>query len=262
MFEIERHKIICEMLEKQGRIQAAEIAKKLNVSHETVRKDILALEKKGMLTRAHGGAVAIQTGKMVEFKHLKSRMDDFPELKKEVAENAIRFINEGDVIAIDAGTTAIYLAELLRERFSRLTVVTYCMSTFERLQGVSKFRVILLGGEFSPEENAFTGHLTVEAMSKIHVMKSFVLPSAISAEKGLGYMHAEFVESAKCLIKMADEVFVLGDSSKFEQYAMYKVSDAESRFTYITDSDISGEIAEKYENAGLKLVGVEKHGKA
>lgn len=255
MFEIERHSFICRELNEKGKIKATEVAKLMNVTHETVRKDILALEKKGFLVRTHGGAVAIREGKMVELKNLKKRLDDFPELKKEVAENAVTFINEGDVIAIDAGTTAIYIADILAERFKNLTVVTYCMSTFEKLTSVNKFKVILAGGEFVPEENAFTGHLTLETLSKLHVMKSFVLPAAISLQKGISYMHKEFVESSKRLIEMADRVFVVGDSSKYEQYAMYKISNAEKNFTYITDSAISGEIADKYKKSGLKLVG-------
>ncbi len=255
MFEIERRSFICHKLDEAGRIKTTEIAQMLNVTHETIRKDILALEKKGFLVRTHGGAVAVQTGKMVELKDLKNRLDDFPGLKKIAAENAVSFINEGDVIAIDAGTTAIYIAELLAERFRNLTVVTYCMSTFERLRGVNNFKIILTGGEFIPRENAFTGQLTMNTLSKLRVMKSFVLPAAVSVQNGIGYMHHEFVESAGRLIEMADKVFVVADSSKYEQYAMYKVSDAEKGFTYITDSEISQEIVNKYKKAGLKLIG-------
>ena len=220
-----------------------------------MRKDFLTLEKNGFLVRTHGGAVAVYGGKMVELKNLKNRLVDFPELKKEVAENAVSFINEGDVVPIDAGTTAIYIAQLLAKRFNRLTVVTYCMSKFERLKDVKNFKVILAGGEFIPEENAFTGHLTTETLSKLHVMKSFVLPAAISVQNGIGYMHKEFVESAKMLIEMADKIFVVGDSSKYEHYAMYKISETEKNYTYITDSEISQDIVNKYKKSGLKLVG-------
>jgi len=255
MFEIERHSFICRELDEKGKIKTTEAAKALGVTHETVRKDILFLEKKGFLVRTHGGAVAVHDGKMVELKSLKNRLDDFPELKKEAAENAVSFINEGDVIAIDAGTTAIYIADLLAERFCNLTVVTYCMSTFERLRGVKDFKIILTGGEFIPAENAFTGHLTMNTLSKLHVMKSFVLPAAVSVQNGISYMHKEFVESVGRLVEMADKVFVVADSSKYEQYALYKVSEAEKKFTYITDSGLSHEIVKRYEKEGLKLVG-------
>jgi len=100
MFEIERHSFICRELDEKGKIKTTEAAKALGVTHETVRKDILFLEKKGFLVRTHGGAVAVHDGKMVELKSLKNRLDDFPELKKEAAENAVSFINEGDVLWI------------------------------------------------------------------------------------------------------------------------------------------------------------------
>lgn len=243
------------MIKEHGRIQTAEVAKALGVTHETVRKDILALEKRNLLTRTHGGAVGAEQGKMVELKNLKMRLEDFPELKKEAAESAVEFIGEGDVIALDAGTTAIYIAELIAKRFNELTVVTQCLSTFSRLNGVKNIRLILTGGEYFAEENALTGHLAVDTLSKIHVMKSFVFPAAISVDGGLNSMHREFVETQQALIKMADEVFVVGDSSKFEKYAMYKVWEAEPTFTYITDSRIQEETVLRYKNEGFKLVG-------
>ena len=76
-----------------------------------------------MLNRVHGGAVSV--GDMKPFNVLKQRNLENSNQKREVAEKAAAFVREGDIIGVDAGSTAVLLAEALKSRYSKLTVVTY-----------------------------------------------------------------------------------------------------------------------------------------
>lgn len=121
MFAKGRQDLIYEMILKNNTVTVASLVEKFAVSIETVRRDLLEMEKAGMLTRVHGGAVA-KTG-MNGFSALATRNTEHSEQKKALSLKACQFINEGDIIAVDAGSTATFFADALKQCFKKLTVL-------------------------------------------------------------------------------------------------------------------------------------------
>ena len=138
----------------------------------------ISLEQQRLLKRVHGGAVTI--GEMKPLFNLEKRNGEYNKQKSELSKKAAEFVREGDIIGIDTGSTAILFAEALKERFTRLTVITHCLDVFEILKDYKDFSVILCGGQYMKGENAFYGALTLDILDKLHIQKAFIFPTAVS----------------------------------------------------------------------------------
>lgn len=251
MFANERQDKIYDMLQKNGAVITAKLVDSFGVSVETIRRDLLAMEQDGRLKRVHGGAVAKTA--MKPFKEFIERNKEFGEQKYELSVKAAEFISEGDVIGIDSGSTAISLAEVLKEKFSMLTVVTHSVDVFEMLSNHKSFSVILCGGYYMREENAFYGELTLNMLQSLHVQKAFIFPTAVSLEYGIFDYQSDLCQIQKQLVKSSDEIYVLADSSKFEKTALLKLSDMKREYIYITDNSLQEEIVNLYKENDIKI---------
>lgn len=252
MLAKERQRYIQKLLQKNGAVTTARLVKEFDVSIETIRRDFLLMEKDGMLTRVHGGAVSM--GEMGHFFDLTQRNQEFSEQKKELANIASKYVNDGDYIAIDAGSTAISFAQVLKEQGKKVTVVTHSYDIFEILESSLDFSVILCGGEYIRGENAFAGNLALEVLDKLHLQKAFIFPAAISLEFGICDYQQELMMIQKKLIKISEKIYILADSSKFERKALYKLSEMNSEYTYITDSNLPVELKTLYFENGIDII--------
>lgn len=251
MFAKERQEKIYEMIQKNGAVTTSYLMNFFDVSVETVRRDLLAMEQRGQLSRVHGGAIA--KSEMKPFMELRQRNKEYSEQKYQLALRATDFISNGDIIGIDSGSTAISFAEALKEKFSKLTVVTHSMDVFELLRDYKDFSVILCGGHYMRNENAFYGALVLEALSNLHIQKAFIFPMAISLEYGIYDYYEELYSVQKQIMKSSDDIYILADSSKFEKKALLKLSDMKTDYNYITDSFLSDELKKLYKENGIRI---------
>lgn len=251
MLAKERQDMIFTWIQEQGAVNTSELVKRLRVSIETVRRDLLTMEQQGQLSRVHGGAVA-RSG-MRAFNDLHQRNSENTAQKLSLAHRAADFINEGDVIGVDSGSTAIHFAQVLKERFQRLTVITHSLDVFELLQGHREFSVILCGGHYLNAERAFYGPLVLQAIQSLHVQKLFLFPSAVSLSGGICDFQSQLYIVQQQLIRIADRVFILADSSKFEQTALLKLDDIKSGYIYITDGDFAPQLAALYADNHIEI---------
>jgi len=251
MFADERQDKIYDMVKCSGAVTTAKLVDFFGVSIETIRRDLLSLEQNGKLTRVHGGAVAKIA--MKPFKELKERNKEFGEQKYALSLKAVEFISEGDIVGIDSGSTAISFAEVLKEKFSKLTVVTHSIDVFEMLSDHKEFSVILCGGYYLREENAFYGELTLNMLKNLHLQKAFIFPTAVSFEYGIYDYQNDLYQIQKQLMKSSDEIYVLADSSKFEKTALLKLSDMKPEYIYVTDVFLQDEIVKLYKENDIKI---------
>ena len=247
-----RHEIIMNILRAEGAVTVSHLVEAFDVSLETVRRDLLLLEKEGVLRRVHGGAVSL--GEMMPYKPPQSRQQDFNREKEQLCQNAAELVCEGDYIAIGTGTTPVHFAQTLKKRFRKLTVVTYSFSVFEVLSDMPDYELILLGGQYMHQEQSFSGQLTLDALKQLRVMKSFVFPSAISMEHGIFGFEQTLYPLQRQLLDCCDQAYILADSSKFERKALYKVADMRKEFIYVTDPQLPEELAQIYRDNGLQVI--------
>ena len=252
MLANKRHEIIMNLLRSEGAVTVSHLVEEFQVSLETVRRDLLLLEKEGLLRRVHGGAVSL--GEMKPYKPPQNRQQDFSREKEQLCQNAADLVCEGDYIAIGTGTTPIHFAQTLKKRFQRLTVVTYSYTVFATLSDMPDYNLILLGGQYMTQEQCFSGQLTLDSLQQLRVMKSFVFPSALSLEYGIFGYEQSLYPLQRQLLQCCDQAYILADSSKFEFKALYKVADMRPEFIYVTDPQLPGELAQIYRDNGLQVI--------
>lgn len=240
----ERQDKIQALLREKGAVSTASLIDTFNVSIETIRRDLIAMEKEGKLSRVHGGAVV--NSAMKPFTELKERNKEHSEQKRRLSEKAMEFISEGDIIGIDAGSTAIFFTQVLKEHFRSLTVVTNSYDVFDLLRNHSGFSVFLSGGYYFARENSFCGELALSTLKSIHMQKAFVFPSAISYQYGICDYENNTIQMQKQFIKSSDKIYILADSSKFEKKSLLKMADMSREFDYITDDGLSEELRNLY----------------
>ncbi len=243
---------ICKLLKEQSAVTTAALAKKFGVSIETIRKDLLSLERENELVRVHGGAVLKAAAR--PYWELSKRMDDKRPEKKEISRLAAKFIQNGDVIAIDTGSTAVEFIEVLMEQFDALTIVTHSMDVFQRAHDFKNFNILLCGGYFLNHENSFYGTFAKDMLDNIHVSKVFIFPWAVSLGNGICDMQHQLADMQRKLLTVGDEVIVLADSSKYEKSALIKVADMNPNYIYIADSCLPNEVKEVYQNNNITIV--------
>ena len=249
MFAKERQDKIYEIVKNNGAVTTPALVELFDVSIETVRRDLLEMERHGLLSRVHGGAVAI--GEMKPYLDLNERNKEFTEQKRYLALKAMEFISDGDIIGIDSGSTAISFSEVLKEKFSKLTVITNSLDVFNIL--CDSFSVILCGGYYLPYEKAFYGSLTLSMLKNLHMQKAFIFPSAVSFEFGICDYQKDLYQIQEQMIKSSDEIFILADSSKFEKKALLKIDDMKTGYRYITDCNINSELEKLYKEHNINL---------
>ena len=249
MLADERRERIMQILQNNGAVATSDLVELFRVSVETIRRDLLDLEAQGRLRKVHGGAVIKED--MKPFRTLEIRSGEYEKQKRKLAVQAACLVREEDIICIDSGSTAACFARVLKERFSSLTVVTHSLDVFRILS--SSFTVILCGGYFMQSENAFYGPFALDMLEKLHVHKAFVCPSAVSLEYGIGDFQRELYELQRQMLRCADEICILADSSKFEKKALLKLENMRPDYIYVTDNGLAESLKTLYAQKGRKI---------
>lgn len=256
MLASQRQSEIEKLLKANGAVTTTELTERFGTSLETVRRDLLAMEKAGVLSRVHGGAVAVT--EMMVYQPLEKRDQEQSDQKDALARTAAALVCEGDYIAIGTGSTPIHFAQELKKRIRSLTVVTYSLGVFDVLKDLPGYRLILLGGQYIPGENSFYGQLTLDLLSNLHVKKSFVFPSAVSLDHGIWGFEETLYPMQQKLLQCCDQAYILADSSKFERTALYKVADMRPEYIYVTDPELPKQLCSLYAQNGLTVITGEK----
>ena len=252
MLASQRQSEIEKLLKANGAVTTADLTERFGTSIETVRRDLLTMEKAGLLSRVHGGAVAVT--EMMTYQPLDQRDLEQSDQKDALARTATSLVEEGDYIAIGTGSTPVHFAQELKKRIRNLTVVTYSLRVFEVLKDLPGYRLILLGGQYIPGEDSFYGQLTLDILDSLHVKKSFVFPSAVSLDHGIWGFEETLYPMQQKLLRCCDQAYILADSSKFERTALYKVADMRPEFIYVTDPELPEQLHRLYQQNGLTVI--------
>ncbi len=252
MLTSQRRKRIVEMVQADSAVTVAQLLNLFDVSPETIRKDLLFLEKANELTRVHGGAVVKNS--VQPFRDIVRRTDEHRPEKQKLSELAAELVEENDIIGIDSGTTAVEFAEVLAKNFHALTIVTYSMDIFGLLHDYKDFNLILCGGNYLKKERTFYGLFAHKILDDIHLRKAFLCPSAISLKYGVYDHQPQLVELQRRLVENSDQVILLADSSKFEKSALYKICDMDPKHIYVSDPTLSKNVKALYQANQCRII--------
>jgi DeoR family L-fucose operon activator len=231
MLIVERFKKIEKLVNERGSIRVTELSQLCEVTEETIRKDLDRLESEGRLIRSHGGALSVK-GDFDEIPYLKREAENKDE-KKLIAQEAVKHIRLDDCIALDASTTAWYMAQLMPD--IPITVLTNSIKAAIELSKKSKIKVISTGGVLSSNSLSFVGPLALNALKLFHVNKAFISCKGVHMDRGISETNELQALVKQAMLALADEVYLVSDYSKFGEQAFAWVASWTQIHHVITD---------------------------
>jgi DeoR family transcriptional regulator of aga operon len=246
-----RHNQIRKRLRKAGSVSVAVLAKDLGVSEMTIRRDLAALEKKGLAVRTFGGALAPDDRPM-EFS-FGDRMKVESARKEAIGRKAAETVKEGETVLIDTGTTALCVARALKH-FENLTVVTGSLPVAWELRGTPGIETILLGGRVRRTSQDIYGPLAEMNLEHIRVYRAFLGADGVDAEGGFTTESLEVARISGLIAKSSRVVTVVADSSKIGRISLVKYAPMSAADMLITDSGMKAKDRKAIEKARCRVV--------
>lgn len=244
-----RHADILHILEAEGPVTIAALARRLAVSSETVRRDLRPLSETGRVLRIHG-AVGL-AGQIGEAPFLK-RMRENATAKQSIARALAATIRDGESVMFDTGTTTSFVArELVGHR--RLTVVTNSSDIARTLAGVNGNRVYMAGGELRPDSGAAFGKSALDFIARFRVRHA-VISAGAADERGVMDHDIEEAEFARLVLDCGESRVVVTDAAKFGRRGLTEVAGWDRIDRVITDRAPGAAITAAITAAGVALV--------
>ncbi|SHH42876.1 DeoR/GlpR family DNA-binding transcription regulator [Clostridium grantii] len=251
MLAVERRKIIITIIEEEKSVMVTDLSKNFGVTEETVRRDLEKLEKQGLLKRTYGGAVINES--TVQELPFKIREVRNKEGKKCIGKMVAEYINDGDTILLDSSSTAIQVAEFLKNR-NKLTVITNSVILLTKLAKVDGITVISTGGTLREGAMSLVGSISQNTIQNYNVDVAVVCCKGIHKEKGITDSNEQECEVKKSMIEVADKVLLVVDNTKFDKKAFVKICDLEKVDMVFTDKKLSQEWEETIYNSKGELI--------
>ncbi|OZB49437.1 MAG: D-beta-D-heptose 1-phosphate adenosyltransferase [Cellulomonas sp. 14-74-6] len=251
MYAPERHQQILTRARAEGRVDVATLALDLDVTPETVRRDLTAIERLGLLRRVHGGAVAVE--RLGFEPGLADRERVMSAQKERIAKAALDELPDGGAIILDAGTTTIRLAAMLPTDRD-LTVVTHGLPIVTVLAGRPNITVHLVGGTVRGRTLAAVGSWALAALTQIHADVVFLGTNGVTVERGLTTPDLAEAQVKRALVAAGRRVVVLADHTKLGVSDFALVAPLSAVDVLVTDTDAAPELVDEIEAAGPRVV--------
>ena len=258
MLANQRRQKIYELLKEDGSAKVIELAKIFKVTEVTIRQDLEKLEKEGLITREHGGAF---------LKSIKDNVKSFTLLNSDnmdkkvaIGKTAASFIENGDTIILDSGSTTTEIAHNILGR-KGLTVITNALNIAIILGADPGIDVIVTGGEFKPPTLSLTGQKAADFFKGIHVDKLFLATAGISLRSGLTYPSISDITVKKAMIDAADITYLVADSTKVDKNALASLGALSMIHYVITDVCIDSKYLKLFKDNEIEIIlsPVEEH---
>lgn len=238
MFASERQRVIEKKIAADGRVAVRALAAEMNVSVETIRRDLRRMDEQGLLKQVHGGAIAADKELMLRNLAMSQRRERDMQQRAAIAQAAAEMIQPGDVIALNAGLTMDEMAKRLPDGYG-LTVFTFSISALnilvERLNNHTfSGQVYMLGGCADPFDMCVSGEMVEQCLKHLHVDKAFVAPTTVNADGAMISNMSEGRHTA-LLVKNASQSFLLATSARFGYTSLYQFGALEDFQGVLTD---------------------------
>ncbi|WHY67368.1 DeoR/GlpR family DNA-binding transcription regulator [Neobacillus sp. SuZ13] len=221
----ERKNEILKELNREGKVKVIDLVEQFQVSEETIRRDLMLLEEKGLLKRVYGGAIkSVFPFEEPPFAH---RTTVNQEAKVKIGKKAVELISNGDVIAIDVGTTMLEFAKCIQDK-KDITIITNSLpvsSVLTESLNQNKFtgQILLLGGLLDPKQQSISGSFTEQTLEQFNINKAFISAGGVSIQNGVSNYHLHETLVSRKMVEVSKQVILLTDSSKMDVDTFCKV---------------------------------------
>ena len=247
----ERRLAIIDEVRTRLLVRADELALRFDVSVETIRRDLLALEREGLLRRVYGGATRASRGRLRA--PFETRRAQHLEAKRAMGLLAASLVQPTDTLVLDVGTSVAEVARALGGEY-RGKVLTNSLLAAVELSGRERAEVITSGGTLRAGDLACSGPHTEAFFSTYHVDKAFLGSGGVHPVIGLTDYHPAEVATRQIIIKHAAETYVMADSSKLGRIALAEVCSLNVLTALITDDHAGPQLISQFEETGVTML--------
>jgi DeoR/GlpR family transcriptional regulator of sugar metabolism len=247
MLKKERHAYIIRQVNLHNKVLSADLAIELNVSEDTIRRDLNELDDSGQIVKVHGGALSRSYHYPFQSNHIYAA-----DSKKAIAHKAIALIKDGMVIITGGGTTLIEMVTLLPKSLA-LTVFTISPLVALQLADHPLVKVILIGGELSKDSQVCTGSQVVAYISDVKFDLCFLGTNGISIQDGVTDSDLDIVQVKKAMIKASKRLVVMCIAEKMNSVQRIRVCGLQQISCLITDIDPADAVLKDYHQHNLQL---------
>jgi DeoR/GlpR family transcriptional regulator of sugar metabolism len=249
MGKAERHERIVRELERSPAMRVNDLAARLEVSTETIRRDLADLDRRGLISRTYGGAVrpiAVEPA-------LAERQAMMVEERERIAGAAVALVERNDILMIGGGATTLHFARRLATVGEPVTVITHAFSIAMALAANPLVRVLMLPGEYDGREGLIHGADTIDALARFHANRAVLGASGLTREGpndaalGPGLVYG-------AMMRRASETVVLADHAKFNRPSLTVYGPWSRSTVLVTDKAPDGELARGIRAAGARSV--------
>jgi DeoR/GlpR family transcriptional regulator of sugar metabolism len=251
MLPNQRRDKILDLLKEDGSAKVVDLARLFKVTEVTIRQDLEKLETEDLIVKEHGGAY---------LKNVEDQVRSFSLIHQEnldkkeiIAQKCLEFIESGDTIILDSGSTTTEIAKKLKG-IKNLTVITNALNIALLLGTESGIEVIMTGGEFKPPTLSLTGQKAADFFKGLNVQKLFLATAGISLKSGLTYPSISDLIVKKAMIDAAEITYLVADSTKVGKSALASLG-ALSLIDYvITDEGIEDRYKQMFKDNEIELI--------
>ncbi len=251
MLTLERQEEILEILNKNKSATVEELAAELFVSGATIRRDLRAMEKSGLIKRSHGGAMPFKSS--AEESAFAIREQENINAKRSIANLAVKLINNGDSVFLDSSTTTGLMIPLLNN-FNYLSVTTTGLRNAMLLSQTNKVKIYIAGGQIQNHSNSIIGSDTIDYISRIHADVTFISCSGVDLNNGFTDASIEQAKLKQQMKKNSKKIAMLCDSTKFGKTFLCTDFYFNEIDYLITEKMPPHEYLDKINSSGCKLI--------
>ena len=239
------------MLETRDSVPVSELSQAFAVSEVTVRSDLTALAQQGLVARVRGGVRALQQGQSEVGFDLRLRLE--VERKRAIARAAAALVGEGEAVALDASTTAYYLALEFRSK-RELVVVTNGLLVATALADAPGVTVIVTGGTLRLSAMSVVGDLGTDVLRTTRINKGFLGARGLSLERGLMDLNPDEVRIKQEMADACEQVYGILDGTKWHRSARLSFVAADQLAGIVTDSSAPSDEVDAWRAAGIHVI--------
>lgn len=242
-----RETIILELLSEQGKVDVVTLAEKLGVSQVTVRKDLDALERKGILRREHGYAIFGGND------DINNRLAFHYEEKRLIAKEAAKLVAPGETVMIENGSCCALLAEEIAKTKPGATIITNSAFIASYIRRIDKVRVVLLGGDFQNDAQVMVGPILRTCAAQFYVDKLFVGTDGYTTRLGFTNSDHLRVQAVQDMAEHAEQVIIVTESMKFSHQSVVPMNLGDRIKCVVTDTLMPPDKEEELTAKGIRV---------
>jgi len=249
MLKEERQQLILNEVDLHNRVLLVDIAEQLEVSIDTIRRDVKELDAALKLRKVHGGAISLG------YSHTATRNNNIYALHEKItiAEKAISLIKEGSVIFIDGGTTCLELARQIPPKL-HITCFTLSLPVAIQLASMPNVEVIFIGGRIAKDAMISNGAYTIQQLSEITFDYGFIGTGYVDSLHGLTEFDWDIVQLKKAVIDASKKTVLLCISEKLNSQHRFKTCDINAINTMITELAPENNLLNLFRNQDIRIL--------